>query len=105
MREYLSWLKDLNGKPIFVAYPVAFDYAFISWYLHEFVGEDPFWFATVDIQSYAMATLRKLWTESRCEHMPQELFDPDCPHTHKAIDDAMEHVMLFCSMAAANHAP
>ena len=42
MEDYLAWLKNLPGRPVFVAHPVAFDYAWISWYLWKFVGEDPY---------------------------------------------------------------
>jgi hypothetical protein len=27
MKDYVAWLKGLGGQPIFVAHPVAFDYA------------------------------------------------------------------------------
>ena len=104
MRDYLTWLKGLSGKPIFVAHPVSFDYTFISWYLHAFVGEDPFRLAAVDIVTYSMAVLRKPWTQSTSRHMPEHWFDPEHPHTHKALDDALEHAMLFCNMVAANQA-
>ena len=42
MPRYLSWLKALPGKPVFVAYPVAFDFMFIYWYLIRFAGESTF---------------------------------------------------------------
>ncbi|MBI4204679.1 MAG: exonuclease, partial [Betaproteobacteria bacterium] len=34
MPEYLVWLKALPGKPVFVAYPAAFDFMFVHWYLN-----------------------------------------------------------------------
>jgi hypothetical protein len=42
MRRYLAWLNSLPGKPVFVAYPAAFDFPFVHWYLSEFTGENPF---------------------------------------------------------------
>jgi hypothetical protein len=27
------WLKGLPGRPVFAAYPVAFDFMFVYWYL------------------------------------------------------------------------
>src|SRR5438309_1541869 len=36
MSEYLRWLKGLPGKPVFVAYPAAYDFMFIYWYLIRF---------------------------------------------------------------------
>src|SRR5437870_9631763 len=42
MPEYVKWLKSLPGRPVFVGYPVAFDFMFIYWYLIRFAGESPF---------------------------------------------------------------
>ena len=42
MPEYLAWLKALPGKPVFVAYPAAYDFMFVYWYLIRFAGESPF---------------------------------------------------------------
>ncbi len=102
MQDYLGWLGVLPGDPIFVAHPVSFDYKFISWYLYEFVGEDPFRFSAVDMISYAMAVLKRPWRESRSPYLPKEWFDLEHPHTHKAMDDAVEHAFLFCSMVEAS---
>src|SRR5438128_214362 len=33
MKRYLQWVKALRGKPVFVGYPVAFDFMFVYWYL------------------------------------------------------------------------
>jgi len=35
--------------------------------------------------------------------MPRDLFDPDLPHTHRALDDAMEQAMLFCNLVQNNN--
>ncbi len=101
MQHYLEWLKGLAGTPIFVAHPVCFDYTFISWYLHEFVGENPFRGA-VDTVTYAMALLKRPWSESTSRYMPKEWFDPGHPHTHQALDDALERAYLLCNMVEAN---
>jgi hypothetical protein len=34
--------------------------------------------------------------------MPKEWIDADLPQTHKALDDALGHAMVFCNMVAAN---
>jgi hypothetical protein len=30
MRDYLAWLEGLPGKPVFVGYPVAYDFLFVT---------------------------------------------------------------------------
>jgi DNA polymerase III alpha subunit (gram-positive type) len=102
MRDYSRWLADLPAKPVMVAHPVGFDFTFVHWYLHEFTGGSPFFSAGLDIASYAMAVLRRPFTESHRPYMPKEWIDVNLPHTHKALDDALGHAMVFCNMVAAN---
>jgi hypothetical protein len=64
MADYLAWIKSLSGKPVFVAYPVGFDFMFINWYLISFVGQSPFGQSALDIKSYAMAVLKKGYRDS-----------------------------------------
>ncbi|HEY0097769.1 MAG TPA: hypothetical protein VGB76_02345 [Pyrinomonadaceae bacterium] len=101
MKNYVAWLKSLPGRPIFVAYPVVFDYMFVQWYLHKFAGESPFSFIGLDIKSYAMAMLKKDFHHTVKSNMPRHWFD-DLPHTHKALEDAIEQGALFCNMLAEN---
>src|SRR5947199_7177129 len=89
MPRYVFWLKSLPGKPVFVAYPAGFDFLFVYWYLIRFAGESPFLFSALDIKSYAMVTLGTNYRETTKRRMPEHWFD-DLPHTHKALDDAIE---------------
>lgn len=101
MRRYLDWLKSLPGRPVFVAYPAAFDFPFVYWYLMEFTGENPFGYSVIDIKTYAMAVLRKPYRACGKQSMPSPWFDP-VPHTHVAHDDAIEQGLLFCNMLKEN---
>ena len=102
MTRYLTWLKSLPGKPVFVAYPAAFDFPFVYWYLTQYAGENPFGYSVIDIKTYAMALLRKPYRTCAKKSMPKEWFDPFA-HTHIALDDALEQGTLFCNMLRANH--
>jgi len=97
MARYLAWLKGLPGRPVFVAYPSAFDFPFVYWYLLRFVGENPFGFSAIDIKTYAMALLRRPYRLCGKRSMPAEWMAPT-PHTHVAIDDALEQGRIFCAM-------
>ncbi len=100
MPEYVAWLKALPGKPVFVGYPVAYDFMFVYWYLIAFAGESPFSHSALDIKSFAMAVLGSEYRESTKRNMPKAWFDP-IPHTHVALDDAKGQGALFCNMLAA----
>ena len=98
MREYAAWLGGLPGNPVFVGYPVVFDYMFVQWYLHKFTGSSPFSFSALDIKSYAMALLKTEYRDTVKSVMPARWFDDNLPHTHLALDDALEQGVLFCNM-------
>ena len=101
LQNYLAWLKALPGIPVFVAYPAAFDFLFVYWYLIRFTGESPFSHSALDIKTYAMTMLKKPYRESTKRNMPTRWFDP-FRHTHLALDDAIEQGALFCNMLAEN---
>jgi len=101
MPEFVSWLKKLPGKPVFVGYPAVYDFMFVYWYLIRFAGESPFSFSALDIKSFAMAVLKTNYRDTNKKIMPKEWFDPS-PHTHKALDDAIEQGALFCNILAAS---
>lgn len=99
MREYAAWLRALPGKPVFVGYPAAYDFMFVYWYLIKYVGESPFSHSALDIKTFAMSLLGTGYRESTKKHMPRRWFDA-APHTHIALDDAIEQGALFCNMLA-----
>ncbi len=101
MPEYVAWLKSLPGAPVFVAYPAGFDFTFIYWYLMQFAGESPFSYNALDIKTYAMALMRSGYRDVAKKQLPPRWFD-DLPHTHIALDDAIEQGALFCNMLAEN---
>lgn len=101
MKEYAGWLRGLPHKPVFVSYPAGFDFMFVYWYLIRFAGESLFSHSALDIKTYAMARLRTPYRESTKRNMPRHWFD-SLPHTHRALDDAIEQGALFCNMLAEN---
>lgn len=103
MRRYVAWVKELGGRPVFVAYPAGFDFLFVYWYLMRFAGESPFSFSALDIKSYAMAVLKTSYRDATKKNYPKAWFDP-LPHTHVALDDAIGQGALFCNILKANKA-
>ena len=99
MKEYVDWLGSLPGRPIFVAYPLGYDFLFVYWYVMRFVGRSPFSHSGIDIKTFAMALLGKDYRASTKRAMPRRWFSRR-PHTHVALDDAIEQGELFCRMLA-----
>jgi hypothetical protein len=99
MKEYVSWLERLPGRPVFVGYPAAYDFMFVYWYLMRFVGRSPFSFSALDIKTMAMTMLGKDFHASTKKNMPKEWFGQTL-HSHVALQDALEQGVLFCNMLA-----
>lgn len=103
MIRYLAWLQALPGRLVLVAYPAAFDFPFVYWYLTQYAGANPFGHSVIDVKTYAMAMLHKPYRACGKQSMPADWFDP-VSHTHVALDDALEQGSLFCNMLKANSA-
>ena len=58
MVEFLTWLtcdEWVGSDIVCMCYPAGFDYPWVSYYMHKFLGDDhPFSFACIDIKSVLM---------------------------------------------------
>lgn len=97
MIRYAAWLKSLPGTCVFVAYPAGFDFTFVYWYLIRFTSESPFSFSALDVKTMAMCLMKSGYRDATKRNMPRRWFDK-LPHTHDALDDAIEQGALFCNM-------
>ena len=104
MPEYVGWIEALPGKPVFVAYPAGFDFMFVYWYLIRFAGRSPFSHSALDVKTLAMTRLGGGYRDATKRNMPRAWFDP-LPHTHVALDDAIEQGALFCNILATAPVP
>jgi Exonuclease len=100
MRDADQWVRDVagEGRAVMVAYPAAFDWSFVYWYFLSFVGASPFGHGScIDIRSLYVGATGSRYAQSAKDRMPLELI-PDSPHTHNALDDAIEQGELFSNL-------
>lgn len=101
MDEAAAWVLEVaNGRrPVLVAYPVAFDWSFLYWYFERFAaGGSPFGFSScLDIRTLYQAAAGTVHDASGKRSMPSGLL-PTVPHTHNALDDALEQGELFANV-------
>jgi hypothetical protein len=102
MQEYLAWLKRLPGRAVFLGWPASWDFMWVYWYLVRFTGERPFRENALDVRSYAMGMRKTEFRLTSRTYLPKRWFDAGLPHTHVALDDALEQGALFCNMLAEN---
>jgi hypothetical protein len=98
MTEAARWVTDLadGRRPVFVGWPMGYDWMFLQWYFHSYsaVGS-PFAFGSaLDMKSMLYAATHRVLDQLGKEHLPAELV-PERPHTHNALDDAVEQAELF----------
>lgn len=98
MPDYARWLGSLDGEPVFVAYPAGFDFTWVFWYLHRFAGGSPFSYSAIDMRTYAMAVLGRKFRHAGKGMWPRHWFSDAHPHTHVALDDALEQGHQFIAM-------
>jgi hypothetical protein len=101
MTEAAKWVREMcpECRPVLVAYPVAFDWAFLYWYFERFapVGS-PFGHSScLDIRTLYQAVAGTVFDQSGKAAMP-DFLQPRAPHTHNALDDALEQGELFSNL-------
>jgi ribonuclease T len=97
MTAFATWLDSLVGKtdtPVFVGFNAPFDWSFINYYFHKFIGRNPFGFAALDIKAYYMGATGCSWRETRSSVIDSHL-KPRSKSDHNALHDAQYQAELF----------
>ena len=100
MSEFHAWLVrhfEAVGLPVMVAFPAAYDTMWVQWYLHRFVGQSAFRRRAIDIKTLAMVAMGAGYRATARSMMPRH-WRPRTPHTHVAVDDAIEQGELFLAI-------
>jgi hypothetical protein len=95
-----DWIRTVAGprRPVMVAYPLGFDWMFLQWYFVAFRGESPFGHAScLDIKTLCQQRLGAVLDLTAKSRLPAEL-RPSRPHTHNALDDAIEQAELLARL-------
>lgn len=101
MKGFVKWMHGITRtttNPVFVGYPAGFDFTFIFWYLITFTGSSPFSWSALDMKTMAMMLTGLPFKQAIKPRLPKKWLPEDLPHTHIALDDALEQGHLFCEM-------
>ena len=90
-----------NHRPVLVAYPLSYDWMWLHWYFTRFAeGGSPFGYSQcLDLKTMIATALGVTNDRANKHSLPVEL-QSDRPHTHHAIDDAIEQADLFAKVFA-----
>lgn len=95
--EWLTRMTPAGQSPIFVGYPLAFDWMFVAYYFHHFLGRNPFGISGVDIKSFNFGMMGVAWSAAGVSDL-QSPFVLALPLTHNAREDAVVQADLFARM-------
>jgi hypothetical protein len=96
-----NWVREVagGGEPIFVAYPLGFDWSWLYWYFVKFSRQSsPFGYSKCfDIKTAVALKLGRTIANSGRQKLPVSL-QSSTSHTHHALDDAIEQAEIFAKL-------
>jgi hypothetical protein len=102
-----AWIGDIAAghRPVLVAWPLAYDWLFLQWYFLRFATEgSPFGFSSgLDMKTLFWRHAGGVVDGAGKEDLPPDL-QPSAPHTHNALDDAVEQAEIFVRLWRAGAA-
>lgn len=103
MSKAAQWVRQIaeGGEPVFVAYPLSFDWSWLYWYFVKFSESgSPFGYSRCfDVKTAMAVKLGRRIGEAGRHRVPERL-KPKSLHTHHALDDAIEQAEIFANLFA-----
>lgn len=91
MTGFAEWLKTVcRDRPMFISDNNGFDWQFINWYFHHFLGQNPFGFSSTNLGSLYKGLVRD--TSKNFKHLRRTA------HTHDPVDDAVGNAEAFITL-------
>ncbi|WP_394834775.1 exonuclease [Pendulispora rubella] len=91
MTEFDQWLKEnARNRRLFISDNNGFDWQFINWYFHHFLGRNPFGYSSLNLGSLYKGVVKD--TFQTFKHLRRTR------HTHNPIDDALGNAEALLEM-------
>lgn len=91
MRQFAAWVAAHGrGRPLFISDNNGFDWQFVNWYFHHFLGENPFGHSSANLGSLYKGAVRDMYQNFK--HLRRTT------HTHHPVDDAIGNAEALLAM-------
>ncbi len=91
MRDFAAWIAEHAGKkPMFISDNNGFDWQFVNYYFHHFLGHNPFGFSSQNLGSLYKGMVKDTFQNHK--HLRKT------PHTHHPVDDAKGNAEALLAM-------
>jgi hypothetical protein len=92
MNKFNTWLSSFDSRPIFISDNPAFDWQWINYYFHCYVGHNPFGFSARRIGDLYAGMNRNFYKSNDWKKFRKT------KHTHNPVDDAKGNVEALLEM-------
>ena len=91
MEKFSAWIEvSCTGAPIFISDNNGFDWQFVNYYFHHFLGNNPFGFSSTNLGSLYKGLVKD--TSKNFKHLR------NTAHTHDPLDDAVGNAEALLHM-------
>ena len=91
MQEFAAWLaRECPKRKLFISDNNGFDWQFVNWYFHHFLGDNPFGFSSQNLGSLYKGLVKD--TFQTFKHLRRTR------HTHHPVDDAKGNAEALLAM-------
>ena len=99
MERFAAWIDRVtppDSTPVFVGLNAGFDWSFVNYYFHAYLGRNPFGFASLDIKALYMGVIDAPWSRAKSSEMVK-ILRIEKTNDHNALHDARFQAELFRS--------
>lgn len=91
MQRFDAWVKEsVKGRPMFISDNNGFDWQFVNWYFHHFLGDNPFGHSSTNLGSLYKGLVQDV--TKNFKHLRKTR------HTHHPVDDSKGNAEAFLAM-------
>jgi hypothetical protein len=91
MERFAEWVREADRRqPVFVSDNNGFDWQFVNWYFHHFLGRNPFGHSSTNLGSLYKGMVKSCFESFKHLRVTK--------HTHHPVDDALGNAEALLAM-------